>query len=388
MIGFTTWVAHRADQLGLDRLVFLSRNGRLSYEVYRRLPSAITSDRPGVYVHLSREAVRLASAADDPDAWIDCGLDTSSSFLRQHTELLPVSDFLAKLRLPAEAVGSVFEERGFALDHPVPATRSADDWRACFEDPRFRTALAEQAQADRSLLVDYLDQSGLTGTERIGVVDIGWRGQQAAMMTAVAESASDVELHHLHFGRNAAERLLRPTRIERYLFDHDDAPVVDNAVGLFETMTATSEPGMVGLRRRDGEVEPRFRTTPDPVRESAHVAPLHRVVADVTGRTVRWLEVHHRDDDLRDRIIAAARAFWLEPTDDEARYWTALPFERDASGRAVANLGAPIRAADLGAIATGRGWDGRQWMNGSMAVSHPLTRRAVSAARALKELGG
>jgi hypothetical protein len=111
-------------------------------------------------------------------------------------------------------------------------------------------------------------------------------------------------------------------------------------------------------------------------------------VADVTGRTVRWLEVHHRDDDLRDRIIAAARAFWLEPTDDEARYWTALPFERDASGRAVANLGAPIRAADLGAIATGRGWDGRQWMNGSMAVSHPLTRRAVSAARALKELGG
>jgi FMN phosphatase YigB (HAD superfamily) len=388
MIGFTTWVAQRADQLGLDRLVFLSRNGRLSYEVYRRLPSAITSDRPGAYVHLSRDAVRLASAADDVDAWIDCGHDTPSSFLRQHTELLPVSDFLAKLRLPPEAVGPAFEERGFALDQPVPASASADDWRECFDDARFRTALAEQARADRSLLVDYLSQNGLTASERIGVVDIGWRGQQAAMMTAVAESVSDIKLHHLHFGQNAAERLLRPTRIERYLFDHRDSPVVDNAVGLFETMTATSEPGMVGLRRGDGGVEPWFRTAPDPVRESAHVAPLHRIVADVTERTAQRLETHHLDDDLRDRIIAAARAFWLEPTEGEARYWTALPFERDASGRAVATLGAPIRAADLGAIVTGRGWDGRQWMNGSMAVSHPMTRRATSAARKLKEFRG
>jgi FMN phosphatase YigB (HAD superfamily) len=381
MIGFTTWVAHRAAQLGLDRLVFLSRNGRVPYEVYRRLPSTITSDLPGSYVHLSRDSVRLASAAADLDAWLDCGHETPSSFLRQHTELLPVSQFLAKLRLDADTVGPVFEEHGFPLDRSVPRERTAQEWRACFDDPRFRTALTEQAEADRELLVEYLRDRGLTSSERIGVVDIGWRGQQAAMMTSVAESASDVELHHFHLGRNIAETLLHPVRIERYLFDHRDPPVVDNAVGLFETMTATAEPGMIGLHRVDGRVEPSFRTTPDPVRESVHVAPLHRIVAEVTERSAPMLEAPHRADDIRARITTTAQAFWLDPTDDEAMYWTELPFERDASGRAVATLGEPVRARDLLALVAHRGWDGRQWMAGSIAVSHPLTRRVIGAAR-------
>ena len=383
MIGFATWVAHRAAELELDRLVFLSRNGRLPFEVYRRLPTAITTDRPASYVHLSRDAVRLASAAADIDAWISCGHETSSSFLRQHTELLPVSQFLAKLRLDADAVGPVFEEHDFPLDRPVARERPAGDWRACFDDPRFRSALTARAEADRELLVEYLHDCGLTSGERIGVVDIGWRGQQAAMMTSVAESASDVELHHFHLGRNRAETLLHPVRIERYLFDHDDPPVVDNAVGLFETMTATAEPGMIGLRRVDGRVEPWFRTAPDPVRDSAHVAPLHRIVGEITERCAPMLERGHRSDDIRARIIETAQAFWLDPSRAEAAYWTALPFERDASGRAVATLGEAVRASDLVALLAHRGWEGRQWIAGSIAVSHPLTRRAIVSARRL-----
>jgi FMN phosphatase YigB (HAD superfamily) len=381
MIGFAAWVARRADELGLDRLVFLSRNGRVPYEVYRRLPSTITSDRPSSYVHLSRDAVRLASAATDIDAWIDCGHDTASSFLRQHTELLPVSQFLAKLRLNANTVGPIFEEHGFRLDRTVPRDRPAEDWRACFDDPRFRSALGEQAEADRELLVEYLQGHGLTASQRIGVVDIGWRGQQAAMMTAVAESVSDVKLHHFHLGRNHAESLLHPVRIERYLFDHDDPLLVDNAVGLFETLTATAEPGMTGLHRVDGGVGPSLRTAPDPVRESAHVEPLHRIVAAVTERSAPKLEAHHRTDDIRARITSVCRTFWLDPTRDEATYWTALPFERDASGRAVATLGAAVRASDLFGIMTGSGWEGRQWIGGSIAVSHPVTRRVIGAAR-------
>ena len=384
MIGFATWVAQRATDLGLDRLVFLSRNGRLPYEVYRRLPTTITDDRPGSYVHLSRDAVRLASAAADLDAWIACGHETSSSFLRQHTELLPVESFLAKLRLDADTVGPVFEERGFPIDRPVPYERPAQDWRACFDDPRFRSALADRAEADRRLLVEYLHDRGLTAAQRIGIVDIGWRGQQAAMMTAVAESVSDVELHHFHLGRNTAERLLHPVRIERYLFDHDDPPVVDNAVGLFETMTATAEPGMEGLHRDDGRVAPRFRDGHDPVRESEHVTPLHRIVADVAERVAPLLETRHRTDDIRARVIDTAQTFWLDPTTAEAAYWTALPFERDASGRAVATLGGAVRMRELTALLAGRSWDGRQWMAGSIAVSHPVTRTAIGAARRLR----
>ncbi len=332
MIGFAMWLAARADALELDRMVFLSRNGRLPYEAYRRLPRAMTHDRPLSYVTLSRNAVRMASAAVDLDAWIQCGHDTASSFLRLHTQLLPVRRLLTRLNLDPDEVRDGFERNGFSLDRPIGSDRSAEDWRACFDDPDLRAALQRQAEAERSLLVDYLDQNGLLADERIGIVDIGWRGQQAAMMTAVAESASNVHLHHFHLGRDQAESLLYPVRIDRYLFDHDDRPRFDNAVALFEMLAATTEPGMAGLRRTDGSVEPVFREEHDPVRESPHIDPLHRIVIDVVERLADRLRPDHRADDIRARLIRNAHTFWLEPSDDEARYWTSLPYERDASG--------------------------------------------------------
>ena len=378
MVGFAVWLASRAEALELDRLVFLSRNGRLPYEVYRRLPPAITHDRPCSYVPLSRNAVRMASAAVDLDAWIACGHDTPSSFLRQHTDLLPVRQLLSKLNVDPDEVAEGFEQHGFPLDQPIASDRSAEDWRARFDDDRFRAALRRQAEVERSLLGEHLEQHGLLADERIGVVDIGWRGQQAAMMTAVAESVSDVQLHHFHLGRDQAEALLHPVRIERYLFDHD-RPIVENAVALFETLAATSEPGMIGLQRDDGAVEPVFRHEHDPVRESPHIPPLHRIVIDVAARSADRLEPGHATDDIRARIVENAQSFWLDPSDDEARYWTSLPFERDASGRAIATLGAPLRRNDLVPIIS-RDWAGRQWVAGSISISHPATRRLISAA--------
>ncbi|MEQ8842806.1 MAG: hypothetical protein RIB98_17640 [Acidimicrobiales bacterium] len=376
-IAFTLWAAQRAEELDLERLYFAGRNGYLPWVAYDRLPSQVTGDVPGTYIRVSRDVVRQAAAALDPDRWIACGHETPTSFLRQHADRMPLRRLLGRAVADPEQHRQLLHGLGLELDAPLP-DGAGPAWRAVFASHEVRDAIAETASNALPLLRDWLAQHGFLDNERVGLVDVGWRGQQAAMLDLVLQQAGGADVHHLHLGRNKVESLLTDARIDRYLIDVE-RPLVKNPVALFETLYATTQPGLTGLRRSPGGVvEPVFREGPDPVGRSPHILPLRDLVISAVDAMAPRLTSADRETELRPRVCAVARRFWESPTPAEARWWSTLPYELDASGRLVRPLGAPVRLAELPDIVRRRSLGDRQWSRGAVMASSPLIRYGLS----------
>ncbi len=349
--------------------MFLSRNGRLPFEVFSRLGETTTGGIGYRYLRLSRDALRVPSAdAVGLDHWLEVGQADAEAFLCEFDDRLTLAQCMSRIGLDPARDAEAVHRHG--LD-PTAAVAAQDraQWARFLDDDDVRARLHAEAHRSRRLLVDYFDSHGVYADRRVGVVDIGWTGQQAAMMSACLDAGSgDGAVQHFHLGREHAVPLLVPTEIHRFLFDGRDRPV-NNPIGLYELFTATSEPGMAGLRRLpDGRVEAELRDE-DNRSNSELVEPLHRLVAEFTDELAPSLRSEHLAADLRAPLRSLARTFWFEPTPAEGRVFGGLPWEVDASGHVVRPFAQPIALRELPRVLRPGGLAGRQWSVGAVAAS-------------------
>jgi glycosyltransferase involved in cell wall biosynthesis/FMN phosphatase YigB (HAD superfamily) len=375
MIGFALWIAGRVETEQLSRVSFLSRNGRIPFEVFRRLGPAIGSDVPHDYLRISRDAVRLPSAgAVGVERWLDVGNATDGAFLTEFGERLSVDRLIEKLGLDPQTDAPMFARHGLVTDLPL-LEQDLHSWHAALDDERILDRLRSSSELALERLRRYLVQEGIDDCHRLGMVDVGWSGQQAAMISSAVAHAfgPQSDIRHLHLGAVDQAPRLAPTSIETFLFDAGDTPV-NNPVGLYELFSATSEPGMAGLREMpDGRIEPLFRP-PGPAERTAVADPLRRLVVEVAEELVGHIRPAHRDADLRPLLKGLAARFWFEPTHEEADAWGSLPWEVDSSGLIVRPFAEPITASELPFVLRPGGLQGRQWSPGAVARS-PLPVR-------------
>jgi FMN phosphatase YigB (HAD superfamily) len=375
MIGFALWVADRTRKHDLSHLWFLSRNGRIPFEAFRRLGPAVGCEVPNGYLRLSRDALRLASAgAVGVERWLQVGNATDSAFLTEFGERLTVDRLIGKLGLDPDADGPIFAEHGLRLDAPLPEA-DLPAWYTALDDQRILDRIESSSGVALDRLLRYLAHAGLEGHERLGMVDIGWSGQQSAMISAAVDGAAGARpvIQHLHLGATHRPPLLAPASIEPFLFEPGGAPV-SNPVGLYELLSATSEPGMAGLRDMpDGSIEPVLRPS-GPAERTAVAEPLRRLVVDVVEQLVGNLRPAHLDADLRPLLMELAARFWFEPTHEEATAWGALPWEVDSSGFIVRPFAEAITMGELPFTLRPGGLLGRQWSSGAVARSRQPIR--------------
>ncbi|HSL75080.1 MAG TPA: hypothetical protein VK853_11455 [Ilumatobacteraceae bacterium] len=378
MIGFALWLANRVERDGLTHLSFLSRNGRIPWEVFERLAPAVGCDVPTNYLRISRDAVRLPSAgAIGVERWLQVGNATDAAFLTEFGERLSVDRLVDKLGLDPATDGAIFAEHGFALDAPL-RPEDLEAWRTALADERILDRLRTSSATSLDQLRRYLVQEGLAGHDHLGMVDIGWSGQQSAMISAAAGALAAHPIRHLHLGATERAPLLVPTSIEPYLFDSGGASV-PNPVGLYELFSATSERGMAGLQETpDGRIEPLLRA-PGPAARSAVAEPLSRLVIEVVEQLVGQLRPAHVEADLRPLLKELAADFWFEPTHEEASAWGALPWEVDSSGFIIRPFAEAISARELPFALRPGGLVGRQWSPGAVARSARPIRWLLTA---------
>lgn len=376
-LGLVLWAIERAADAGCERIYFAGRNGRLAFEVYERLPEAVTGGVSGTYIRISRNVVRQASAARDLDRWIDCGHATPTSFLRQHAGRLPLRRLLERATAEPDRHEALVRSIGLDLSRPLPDGADAA-WRALFDHPEIRASIAEASATARPILVEWLAQHGVFDHRQVALVDVGWRGQQAAMLDAVVDAEGSTRILHLHLGRNKAETLVADASIERWLIDVD-RPLVPNPVALFETLFATTERGLVDLIREGGIVVPVMRHADDPVARSPHIEPLGRLVGEVIAEAA--VTSSDRSVDLRDVVAAIVTRFWEQPTVEEARWWSAVPYELDAAGRIIKPLATPVGLGELATVLRSRSLGDRQWGRGAVMASAAAIRVVLDVAQ-------
>jgi hypothetical protein len=375
-VGFDIWVRRCAARHRLERLYYLARNARVPFEVARsrhRSSDAVEVE----YLAASRDLVRLASlAAVGADRWLEAGTATPSSFLLQQLDGQDPMTVLRRVGLDPELDRAELQDSNAYNGHQ----NGGPDPRQLLGDERLRELVLDRANHELDLATRYFTEQGLDAEKNIGLVDIGWQGQQAAMIEAILSRIRQRPAMHLHLGGYRTQEPVHPVSITHWLFEDSPPDWLSSPVPLFETLLPSIGCAAKGFDQgASGEVTVRFG------REPRANESMDGAIRDLAAQVASMVQPELLDDesqpDLTPLVLELTREFWMRPTAAEATAWGRRRFERDGSGAMLAELAPPITVDDiwqrLQRAASGR----RVWPEGAIAASAPPIRAALTPFR-------
>lgn len=174
------WVIRRAEELGIERLFFMSRDAYLPYLCASKIAELGCTKVRSTYLYGSRYSLyfpNIRNLKDDLD-WIfrQAGVLTKSKLLR-YLKLDP-----KRLSCSMRALC-----REFGDDKTLDRA-DFDRFITTLEQSEDGATVLESAARMRSITQDYYNQEGLAGTESSAIVDIGWHlNIQAALQRIMPE---------------------------------------------------------------------------------------------------------------------------------------------------------------------------------------------------------
>ena len=380
-------VIERSRSLGLQRLLFLAREGFLFRTLYDGMSRALGGALPTSYLYVSRLSTALPA----------------------------VRGFgLRELRLVSRRVGDRTPRellRTFALDETelMPrlyragfrsATERIEDWWGdmrfdrLLEDGVFQALVEQQASAARDRLGRYLDGEGYF-EPRVGLVDIGWGGTiQDALARAYGDDGAVV--HGLYFGLGpGAEKHADPSTLARKegLFAdyrrHPDLPqrAIFAFVELFEQSARAPHGTTLGYAQEGERVVPRLK---DQGRDRDAERGSEPLIAALQDGVREAMDAYLGDPPARaearlDSAWAAIDRLVFTPTQEELRAISTLAHTVDWGGDGHMTLGADTRLA-LRPGELKRQFDRSYWKSGFLRrvggpVLPALYRRYVATRR-------
>ena len=171
--GFALFTLESAQRDQVEQLYFFTREGEFfakAYEVLRESVGRRSATTPAPHVlEVSRIATFSASLADN-------SVEEMQRLWRAY-DPQSMKTWAQSLDLDADLVFSACQRH--AIDWEAPILHPWQDVRVLklLQDAACRQALEALVLEKRSMLLDYLGQQGLSAkSQRIAVVDIGWRG--------------------------------------------------------------------------------------------------------------------------------------------------------------------------------------------------------------------
>ena len=169
LVSFTNWLLQKAREDGIDRFYFLSREGKIIKQIYEQWTTGEKDAPKSEYLVISRRTAGVAAITSLKDileiAKTTFYPNTLDSFLLTRYGL-SVSDGRWKeisesLGLKCDTEIAVFHHK---IDHLIPLLQTLEP------------EIVSRAQIERSALLQYVTDKGLTTNDRQAVVDIGYGG--------------------------------------------------------------------------------------------------------------------------------------------------------------------------------------------------------------------
>ena len=170
-VGVARWVLRQAELQGLDRLYFLARDGEVMREVTRHLAASSPGGPELRYLHGSRRSWTLAAAGRPgrdvlDDLWVPDDRRAEDLTPREVLHLLDMTVEEAWAAAPSAQLVPA------AVDQPLGPGGWAD-LRDHLRGGPVHDEATRRARERADLLLAYLDQEGVTGPGRVGLVDVG-----------------------------------------------------------------------------------------------------------------------------------------------------------------------------------------------------------------------
>lgn len=192
-IGFALWIAEQAILQKLDRLYFFTREGDFFHKVFCAIfPQGQLSGHelpPADILAVSRLSTFAPSMKD--------GSIQEMSRIWSLFKVQSVSGLFATLGLDVGKFSELLEMLGLNKTDVISDPENSLELRRLFETPAFAEAVKNSLATQASLLQIYLKQNGVNAGNRVGVVDIGWRG---TIQDNIALLVPGVHFHGLYLG--------------------------------------------------------------------------------------------------------------------------------------------------------------------------------------------
>jgi HAD superfamily hydrolase (TIGR01549 family) len=326
--GFLHWVMTQAKRDGTQRLLFLSRDGKVLW----RMAEVLFPESEGwpaiSYAMSSRRAARVASMFNPGD--ISKLIDSSLS-------ATTLEDFfIKKLGIELKDVDDeLIRNFGFSDRHAKITVAHRETLR------HMAMALAERilcnAATEREFLVNHYRDLGVVPGARVGIVDIGYAGTMQAAMERITGEKNIAGYYYITF-ESALDLAHRTGVMRGYAGDfvkpkiHQDA-ICKNGF-LFETLFCSSDASFICFRETpEGNIEPRFDVAfNDGVRR--HIVEKAHDAAVTLARELR-LAYGNRITDLSLNVSTASRIitdFIISPSGRDAEIFEGCLFDDSFAG--------------------------------------------------------
>lgn len=326
--GFLHWVMTQAKRDGVQKLLFLSRDGKVLW----RMAQVLFPESEGwpaiSYAMSSRRAARVASllTLGDISKLIDSSLSATT------LEELFIKKLGVELKDEDE---DIIRKCGFANRNAPVTSAHRESLR------QVSMALSERilsnAAIERELLADHYRSLGVVSGARVGVVDIGYAGTMQAAIERITGQTDIAGYYYITF-QSALDVTHRTGVIRGYAGDfvkpniHRD-PICSNGF-LFETLFCSSDASFVCFRKTaDGKVEPRFDVAlNDGVRR--HIVEKAHDAAVALARDLRST-FGHRIAELPLSVASASRVFAdfiVSPSGRDAEIFEGCLFDDSFAG--------------------------------------------------------
>lgn len=165
LVGYVLWLLQRAQQLGLKRLYFISRDGQVLLEIARRLVDKLNISCELRYLYGSRLSWNMAVLNSTDEHWIWHPL----------ADYCSVERVLDRLGVNPGEIRDRLSASGFTEDDwsRQLSPSEVEALRAVLRVGEVREIILQKAAQKRRVLVEYLEQEGLLDTTTKGLVDLG-----------------------------------------------------------------------------------------------------------------------------------------------------------------------------------------------------------------------
>jgi len=199
-LGFSCFIFNTCQQRGIEDLFFCTREGVFFKDVFDAIFNRNAAN-PAIKTHLleaSRLSVFPATVLGKN------GLDLSGLF-RLYKKQSPVT-LLRSLGLDPSDYADLFTRYHLAPNLLENETEFMNRLQGFLSDPEFKERTYSKLQDQRTSTVGYLSQR-LRKIERIGFVDIGWRG---TIQNSIATLMPDLHFVGMYLGLAPERNIMRP----------------------------------------------------------------------------------------------------------------------------------------------------------------------------------
>lgn len=192
-IGFALWIAEQAVLRKLDRLYFFTREG----EFFQKVFCAIFQ-RGRLFGHNLPpadilEVSRLSTFAPS----MRCASIQEMSRIWSLFKVQSVSGLFTTLGVDIGTFSELLDTLGLKETDVITDPESSPELHRLFETPTFVEAVEKSLAYQARMLQIYLKQCGVSACNRVGFVDIGWRG---TIQDNISLLVPDIHSHGLYLG--------------------------------------------------------------------------------------------------------------------------------------------------------------------------------------------